>query len=130
MDIELSSSGETMVVAIHGSYQVQVYQSGDEAFSQAGDLKMFQLFVEFHGIALSGDGRTLAVECSFDTVIFVYGGTDKQWTMHSILIQLGTSDSAGDMVAIGDDAAVDVSGRNMVGEVAVFLYDPRTDAYD
>lgn len=28
------------------------------------------------------------------------------------------------------DVAVDVSGRKVVGEVAVFLYDPRTDAYD
>jgi hypothetical protein len=132
MDVELSTSGETMVVAIHGSYQVQVYQSGNETFSQAGDQKIFQNLIKFHGIALSGDGRTLAVVRSFDTVIFLYDGMDKRWTLHSILIQGGTSVSlnyVGGIVAIGDDAAVDVSGRN-VGKVAVFLHDPSTDAYD
>jgi hypothetical protein len=132
MDVELSSSGKTMVVAIHGSYQVQAYHFGNETFSRAGDQKIFQNLVKFHGIALSGDGRTLVVVRSFDTVIFFYDGTDEQWTLHSILLQRGTSVSvnyAGDIVAIGDDAAVDASGRK-VGKVAVFLYDPSTDAYD
>ena len=41
MDIELSSSGETMVVAIHGSHKVQVYQSGNETVSQTSDQKIF-----------------------------------------------------------------------------------------